>query len=195
MNETETPSACGFAPWFNDVLIAQVGEVQTSEMVTTTRSAQKALADLHGGPGQPPWKSQGPIVFSSQQVKMEKSCFGQFPGSFWESAPVLSPPTSPSTRLSFLVVTLTGKKPTLSKDPGLLVCQLMDKIAALTAFYLTLGFKRLSETVTLSCAKVERDVLVRMQGRLLGGPMRGPRPQVPGSWHCSSVGEITVTGA
>ena len=41
--------------------------VQTFEMVTTTLSP-RALADLCGGPGQPPWKSQGRLVLSSLQV-------------------------------------------------------------------------------------------------------------------------------
>ena len=82
MYESETPSACDFALGFNDVVLVQFGDFQTSVMVTTTPSPQRALADLHGGPGQPPWKSQGPMLLSSQQVMMEKSYFDQFPGSF-----------------------------------------------------------------------------------------------------------------
>ena len=42
-------------------VLSEVFEVQTSVLVTTTPSPQRALADLHGGPGQPLWKSQGPM--------------------------------------------------------------------------------------------------------------------------------------
>ena len=88
-------------------------------------------------------------------------------------------------------MTLSGKTLTLNEDPGLLVPELLDKISVLSAlpssaFYLTFGHKRLKESDTLKSAGLERDALLRMRGRLLGGTSRGPRtPQVPGSWHCA----------
>ena len=73
----------------------------------------------------------------------------------------------------------------------LLVSELLDKIAGLSAlpssaFYLTFGHTCLNGTDTLKSAGLQRDSLIRMRGRLLGGTARGPRNfQVPGSWHCS----------
>ena len=70
----------------------------------------------------------------------------------------------------------------------LLVSELLDKILVLSAlpssaFYVTFGHKRLD---TLKSAGLERDALLRMRSRLLGGTSRGPYdPHVPGSWHCS----------
>ena len=117
-----------------------------------------------------------------------KSCFDQFPGSFGDCTPgsLVTPPPG----LSFLLVTLSGKTLTTNEDPGLLVSELLDKIAGLSAlptsaFYLTFGHTRLKESDTLKSVRLERDALLQMRGRLLGGTSRGPRsPQVPGSWHC-----------
>ena len=80
---------------------------------------------------------------------------------------------------------------TTNEDPGLLVSELLDKIAVLSAlpssaFFLTFGHMRLKESDTLKSAGLEQDALLRMRGRLLVGISRGPRtPQVPGSWHCA----------
>ena len=88
-------------------------------------------------------------------------------------------------------MTLSSKTLTMNEDPGLLVSELLDKIAGLcalpsSAFYLTFGHARLNESDTLKSAGLQRDAFLRMRGRLLGGTSRGPRnPQVPGSWHCS----------
>ena len=130
-----------------------------------------------------------PGVPSSQQVLCVKSCFDQFPGLFGDCTP--GSQVSPLPGLSFLLVTLSSKTLTMNEDPGLLVSELLDKISVLSAlpssaFYLTSGHKRLKDSDTLKSAGLERDALLRMRGRLLGGTSRGPRnPQVPGSWHCS----------
>ena len=90
-----------------------------------------------------------------------------------------------------MLVTLSGKTLTMNEDPGILVSELLDKIAGLSAlptsaFYLTFGHTCLDGADTLKSAGVQRDSLLRMRGRLLGGTARGPRNfQVPGSWHCS----------
>ena len=130
-----------------------------------------------------------PSVPSSLQAPYVKSCFDQFPGSFGDGTPgsLVTPPSG----LSFLLVTVSGKTLTMNEDPGLLVSELLDKIAGLSAlpssaFYLTFGHTCLNGTDSLKSAWLQRDSLIRMRGRLLRGTARGPRnPQVPGSWHCS----------
>ena len=150
------------------------------------------LLSPRGGPREV-WQAQAtprvdvaevPSVPSSQQVLCVKSCFDQFPGRYGDCTPgsLVTPPPG----LSFLLVTLSGKTLTMNEGPGLLVSELLDKIAVLSAlpssaFYLTFGHTGHSEE-----RRLERDALLRMRGRLLGGTSRGPRtPQVPGSWHCA----------
>ena len=130
-----------------------------------------------------------PGVPSSQQALCVKSCFDQFPGLFGDCTP--GSQDTPLPGLSFLLVTFVRQDVDYNEDPGLLVSELLDKISVLSAlpssaFYLTFGHKRLKESDTLKSAGLERDALLRMRGRLLGGTSRGPRNlQVPGSWHCS----------
>ena len=71
-----------------------------------------------------------PVEPSSQQVMIEKSSFDQFPGSFGECTP--GSLVTPLSGLSFLLVTLSGKTLTVNDDPGLLVSELLDKIAEKT---------------------------------------------------------------
>ena len=96
-----------------------------------------------------------PVEPSSQQGLSVKSCFDQFPGRFGDCTPgsLVTPPPG----LSFLLVTLSGKTLTMNEDPGLLVSELLDKIAVLSAlpssaFYLTFGHTRLKESDTLKSA-------------------------------------------
>ena len=77
-----------------------------------------------------------------QQALCVKSCFDHFSGSFGDDTPgsLVTPPSG----LSFLLVTLSGKTLTMNEDPGILVSELLDKIAGISAlptsaFYLTFG--------------------------------------------------------
>ena len=123
-----------------------------------------------------------PSVPSSQQALCVMSCFDQFPGSFGDCTP--SSLVTPPSGLSFLLVTL--------EDPGLLVSELLDKIAGLSAlpssaFYLTFGHTRLNESGTLKSAGLQRDALLRMRGRL---PCRHitRTPQPPSPWFMALFG-------
>ena len=165
-------------------------EVQTSDLVTTTLSPSKGPREAFQEKATPRVDvAEVTSVPSSQQALCVKSCFDHFPGSFGDDTPgsLVTPPSG----LSFMLVTLSGKTLTMNEDPGIIVSELLDKIAGLSAlptsaFYLTFGHTCLTGMDTLKSAGLQRDSLIRMRGRLLGGTARGPRNfQVPGSWHCS----------
>ena len=147
------------------------------------RKAFQAKATPTGGRGLGPWCSLFPAGSLCEVVLRSVS------RTFWDCTP--GSRHTPLPGLSFLLVTLSGKTLTMNEDLGLLVSELLDRISVLSAlpssaFHLTFGHKRLKESDTLKSAGLERDALLRMRGRLLGGTSRGPRnPQVPGSWHCS----------
>ena len=183
-----TAAAAAAALNIRDTLVFD--EVQTSDLVTTTLSPSKGPRVAFQAKATPRVDvAEVPSVPSSQQALCVKSCFVHFPGSFGDDTPgsLVTPPSG----LSFMLVTLSGKTLTMNEDPGILVSELLDKIAGLSAlptsaFHLTFGHTCLNGTDTLKSAGLQRDSLIRMRGRLLGGTARGPRNfQVPGSWHCS----------
>ena len=180
---------CNFSE-FLDSIESECHEVFLKGLVTTTLSPSKGPRVAFQAKATPRVDvAEVPSVPSSQQALCVKSCFDQFPGSFGDDTP--GSLVTPSSGLSFMLVTLSGKTLTMNEDPGILVSELLDKIAGLSAlptsaFYLTFGHTCLNGTDTLKSAGVQRDSLLRMRGRLLGGTARGPRNfQVPGSWHCS----------
>ena len=179
-----TSAAAAAALHIKDTLVFD--EVQTSDLVTTTLSPSKGPRIAFQAKATPRVDvAEVPSVPSSQQALCVKSCFDHFPGSFGDD--LVTPPSG----LSFLLVTLSGKTLTMNEDPGILVSELLDKLAGLSAlptsaFYLTFGHICLDGADTLKSAGVQRDSVLRMRGRLLGGTARGNRNfQVPGSWHCS----------
>ena len=189
---------CAFAFVFTDVFHVALNfrdtlvfdEFQTSALVTTTLSPSKGPRVAFQAKATPRVDvAEVPSAPSSQQALCVKSCFEQFPGSFGDDTP--GSLVTPSSGLSFMLVTLSGKTLTMNEDPGILVSELLDKIAGLSAlptsaFYLTFGHTCLHGADTLKSAGVQRDSLLRMRGRLLGGAARVNRNfQVPGSWHCS----------
>ena len=173
--------------------LLSLDEVQTSVLVTTTLSLSWGPRVAFQAKATPRVDvAEVPSVPSSQQALCVKSCFDQFPGSFGDGTPgsLVTPPSG----LSFLLVTLSGKTLTMNEDPGLLVSELLDKIAGLSAlpssaFYLTLGHTRLNELDTLKSAGLQRDALLRMRGRLLDGTVRCA------TWVGAGLDEIIASGA
>ena len=125
-----TAAAAAAALNIRDTLVFD--EVQTSDLVTTTLSPSKGPRVAFQAKATPRVDvAEVPSVPSSQQALCVKSCFVHFPGSFGDDTPgsLVTPPSG----LSFMLVTLSGKTLTMNEDAGILVSELLDKIAGLSA--------------------------------------------------------------